>query len=48
MLGCPFCGGEPMAEALGGMYWYECEDCTASSGHANDWEQAKKNWNMRK
>jgi predicted nucleic acid-binding Zn ribbon protein len=48
MLPCPFCGGEPMAESLTGMYWYECEDCTASSGHADDWVQARKNWNGRK
>ena len=47
MLPCPFCGGEPMAEALTGMYWYECENCTASSGHADDWVKAKHNWNMR-
>tara|TARA_B100001094_G_C17860879_1_gene637339 strand:+ start:429 stop:689 length:261 start_codon:yes stop_codon:yes gene_type:complete len=48
MLSCPFCGGEPMAESLTGMYWYECGDCTASSGHADDWVQARKNWNGRK
>jgi Lar family restriction alleviation protein len=50
MLPCPFCGGEPTQEALRSacMYWYECEDCGASSGHAEDWTQAKKNWNMRR
>ena len=47
MLSCPFCGGEAMAVSLSGMYWYECEDCTASSGHAEDWVKAKHNWNMR-
>ena len=47
MLPCPFCGGEGMAESLAGMYWYECEDCTASSGHADDWVEARKNWNRR-
>ena len=48
MLSCPFCGGEAMAESLAGMYWYECEDCTASSGHADDWVKAKELWNGRK
>jgi Lar family restriction alleviation protein len=50
MLPCPFCGGEPMKEALNSakMYWYECEECGASSGHAEDWTRAKKNWNMRR
>tara|TARA_R110002020_G_scaffold427731_2_gene637149 strand:+ start:1859 stop:2125 length:267 start_codon:yes stop_codon:yes gene_type:complete len=47
MLPCPFCGGHAMAESLAGMYWYECEDCTGSSGHADDWVKARRNWNDR-
>ena len=47
MLPCPFCGGEAMAEALTGMYWYECDNRSASSGHADDWIKAKRNWNER-
>jgi len=49
LLPCPFCGGEAMEEELKtlSMCWYECEDCGASSGYSENWEQAKKNWNMR-
>ena len=46
---CPFCGGRPQAEALStiGLYWYECDTCGASSGSADDWQEAKDNWNQR-
>ena len=49
MLDCPFCGGRPQAEALStiGLYWYECDTCGASSGSADDWQEAKDNWNKR-
>ena len=48
MLPCPFCGGNPMAESLAGMYWYECDDCGGASGSADAWVEARKKWNGRK
>ena len=50
MLPCPFCGGSPTAECLSSipMYWYECDECMASSGSGSDWAEARENWNKRK
>ena len=44
---CPFCGGEAIENRFDSLYWFQCEECCASTKESDEYEVALKAWNTR-
>lgn len=47
MLPCPFCGGTPLRQDIGGLWTIECRECGAQSSVREHYQSAIAAWNER-